>query len=611
MTTQLATVLLLLIAAITMFVVNKPRMDAVALLMLTALPFTGAMTMSEALAGFSDANIVLIAALFVIGDGLVRTGIARGLGDWLKNRAGGSEVKLLILLMVVVCGLGSLMSSTAVTAIFIPVALRIARGTGASRSRLMMPLSMAALISGMMTLVATAPNLVVNSELIRQGAEGFHFFSFTPFGVPILILGILYMTFARRWLADAAAGQSPGVGRPSLREWIDEYKLAGREHRVRVTEHSSLVGQTVEEVGPRIAGDATLVAIERNQTLIQPTGKTRLEVGDVLLVDAAIPTAEASDLRGRYALDEMPLGGAYFTDRAQEIGMAEVIVPASSELVDRTLAESRFRDRFGLTVIGVRHGTAAVSGDLRAYRMKTGDTLLVIGPWRAIRNVQGVGGQLVLFNLPVEVDEVLPVAGRAPHALICLAIVVGLMISGIVPNVQAALIGCLLMGALGVTDLVSAYRSIDWKTIVLIVGMLPFSLALQRTGGVELAADTLMSLIGGAGTHVVLGTIFIMTAMLGLFISNTATAVLMAPVALAIAGELKASPYPFAMTVALAASTAFMTPVSSPVNTLVVSPGNYKFGDFVKVGVPFSIVVLIVSVLLVPWLLPLYPAVGK
>jgi di/tricarboxylate transporter len=215
----------------------------------------------------------------------------------------------------------------------------------------------------------------------------------------------------------------------------------------------------------------------------------------------------------------------------------------------------------------------------------------------------------VVCNLPAELEDVLPVPGKALQALICLGLVVGLMVVGPyihVPNVQAALIGCLLMGALGVIDLPSAYRSIDWKTIVLIVGMLPFSLALQRTGGVDLMADGLMAVIGGSGTYVVLACVFTITALLGLFISNTATAVLMAPVALAIAKDLgNKSPLPFAMIVALAASTAFMTPVSSPVNTLVVTPGNYRFGDFVKIGVPFSLVVLVVCVLLVPVLFPL------
>ena len=237
--------------------------------------------------------------------------------------------------------------------------------------------------------------------------------------------------------------------------------------------------------------------------------------------------------------------------------------------------------------------------------LKLGDTLLLIGPWKDIKRLRSDERDLVIIKLPTELDEVLPVPGKAPQALGCLALVVGLMVSGLIPNVQAALIGCLLMGLFGCIDLTSAYRSIDWKTIVLIVGMLPFSVALQRTGGVDLAADALRVVTSGAGDYVVLATLFAITALLGMFISNTATAVLMAPVALALANEVGASPYPFAMIVALAASTAFMTPVSSPANTLVVAPGNYRFGDFVRIGVPFSVIVMIVCVILVPWLLPL------
>ncbi len=606
MTVDLAVILVLLGVAIAMFAINKPRMDAVALIMLTVLPFTGVITMSEALAGFSDSNIILIAALFVIGDGLVRTGVARRLGDWLIAKAGTSEIRLVVLLMVVVCGLGSLMSSTAVTAIFIPVVLRIAQSSGTSPSRLMMPLSFAALISGMTTLVATAPNLVVNSELVRQtnGEKSFHFFSFTPFGVPILALGIIYMIFARRWLnssIDPMAGKS---GRPSLADWVKEYKLAGREQRVGVTARSSLAGKTIETLNLREMTGANLVAIERSGKLIQPTDKTELNVGDILLVDLFAPGVDADTLRERYALEAMPLHGAYFTDLSQEIGMAEIILPANSDLIGKSVAGAKFRTRYGVTVIGLRRGVVAREHGLQNETLKIGDTLLVIGPWKAIRNLQSDGKDLVVFNLPAELDEVLPVAGKALVALSCLALVVGLMVSGVVPNVQAALIGCLLMGLLGCIDLNSAYRSIDWKTIVLIVGMLPFSLALKRTGGVERGADALMTVIGGAGPHVVLASLFAITAALGLFISNTATAVLMGPVALAVAYDMKASPYPFAMIVALAASTAFVTPVSSPVNTLVVTPGNYTFGDFVKIGAPFALIVMIVSVILVPWLLP-------
>jgi len=610
MNSDLAIVLVLLAAAIAMFAINKPRMDAVGLIMLTVLPLTGVITMGEALAGFSDSAIVLLGALFVIGEGLVRTGVAQRLGDWLNEKARGSETRLLVLLMAAVTGLGAFMSSTGVVAIFIPVALRIAQSTGTAPSQLMMPLSVAALISGMMTLIATAPNLVVNAELVRHGVSGFQFFSFTPFGLPVLILGIAYMLFARRWLA-AKTETGTSAGRPTFRDWIEQYKLADREYRLRVTDRSPLVGKTLGEVDLRATAGVNLVAIERKgrfaSDVIAPTRTTELHAEDILLVDLFAPKIDIEAFRQQFTLDALPLTGAYFSDRSQDIGMAEVMVAADSELAGKTVVEATFRSRYGLTVIGLRHGREALARGLLDERLRVGDTLLVVGRWKEIERLASATSDLLVLNLPTELEEVIPVVGKVPHALLCLAIMVGLMVSGMVPNVQAAFIACLLMGALGCIDLESAYRSIHWKSLVLIVGMLPFSIALQKTGGVDLAADALMAVTSGAGAYGVLASLFAITALLGLFISNTATAVLMAPVALAISGELGASPYPFGMIVALAASTAFMTPISSPVNTLVVGPGNYSFGDFVKVGAPFSVVVLVVSVLLVPWLLPLHP----
>jgi di/tricarboxylate transporter len=475
----------------------------------------------------------------------------------------------------------------------------------------MMPLSVAALISGMLTLVATAPNLVVNAELARHNMDGFRFFSFTPFGLPLLVLGIGYMLFARRLLASREDDAAATSRRPSLETWITQYRLADREHRVRVTSESPLAGRRLEELSLRGAG-MNIVAIARSLRLgtetIRPVAQTELQTGDVLLVDVLAPEVEIEVLRQKFALDALPLGddGGYFTDARHEIGMVEAIVPAESALIDKTVLEARVRGEYGLTVIGLRRGRAVHGHGLRHERLRIGDTLLLVGFWSDIRRLHAEGGDIVVLSMPAELDEALPAARKAPHALAVLALVVALMVSGIVPNVQAALLGCLLMGLLGCVDLNSAYRSISWKSLILIVGMMPFSVALQRTGGVELAADGMVALVGDAGPRVVLAMLFVVTALLGLFISNTATAVLMAPVALAIAGDLHASPYPFAMIVALAASSAFMTPISSPVNTLVVGPGNYAFGDFVKVGVPFTIVVLIVSVLLVPWLLPMF-----
>lgn len=608
MSPDLIIVLVLLAATIVMFAVNRPRMDAVALIMMTILPLTGVITVPEALAGLSDPNIVLIAALFVIGEGLVRTGVAQRLGDLLVRRAGRNEARLIFLLMVIVTGIGSFMSSTGVVAIFIPVVLRIARNSKIDPGRLMMPLSVAALISGMMTLVATAPNLVVHGELVRAGYEGFDFFAFTPFGVPILILATGYMLFTRRWLGQRASPLTEGPPRPRLAEWIEEYGLAGREHRLRVTPVSPLVGKRLDELHLRARDGINIIGIERSRRLavqmLRPQADTVLRENDVLFLDVGDRERDVGELRRRLGLQRLSFSGEYFTDRTQEIGMAELLIPATSRLIGKTLIESRFRTEHDLAVIGLKRGRKAFEGAVTSEPLQLGDTLLVVGPWRAIRRLQTDYRNLIVLSMPAELEDVVPAPRRAPFAVAILALVVAMMATGIVPNVQAALIGGLLLGLFGCVDMASAYRSIHWQTLILIVGMLPFSIALQNTGGVELAAELLLDLVGDAAPRFILMAVFVLTALLGMFISNTATAVLMAPVALAIAASTDLSPYPFAMGVALAASTAFMTPVSSPVNTLVVVPGNYRFGDFVRIGVPFSIVAMLTSILLVPLVFP-------
>lgn len=604
---DLAIVLFLLVLSIIMFALGRPRMDAVALIMVVALPLTGVIGIDDALAGFADPNIVLIGALFVVGEALVRTGIAQRLGDWLVRKAGRSEARLIVLLMVVVAGIGSFMSSTGVVAIFIPIVLRIARNASIPAGRLMMPLSVAALLSGMMTLVATAPNLVVHGELVRNGFEGFGFFAFTPFGMPLLALAIVYMLIAKRFLGRDAAPTEP-VKRPTLGHLAKAYRLEGREHRLVVRPSSPLVSDRLSAFDLRGSEGINIIAIERatrfGRQLMRPKAESRIEVGDVMLIDARSPDLDMDALAERYGLARLALGNAYFGDRSQEIGMAELLVSPDSSLVGKTVVDGRFRSLTDLVALGIRRGREAIDTPVTDVVLQTGDTILVIGPWRAIARVPQRAERLILLNAPIEMEDVAPASDRAPHAAVILLATVALMASGIVPNVVAALLGCLLFGLFGCINMNAAYRSVHWQTLILIVGMLPFSIALQRTGGIDIVAQWLLAMVGGAPPRVVLATLFVLTAVLGLFISNTATAVLMAPVAIALAGALDVSPYPLAMTVALAASTAFMTPVSSPVNTLVVGPGNYRFGDFVKIGVPFAMVALVVTVLLVPLLLP-------
>ncbi|WP_312932703.1 SLC13 family permease [Stutzerimonas nitrititolerans] len=609
MNVDLLLVLFLLASCVGLFVINKPRMDVVALLAMVALPLSGVISINEALAGFSDPSVVLIAALFVIGNGLVRTGIAYRLGDWLMRSAGSSETRLLVLLMLAVAGLGSVMSSTGVVAIFIPVVLSIAARMKVSPRRLMMPLAFAGLISGMLTLVATPPNMVVHSELRRAGLDGFAFFSFAPIGLAILLLGIGYMLLARRWLGGDTVQEVAAEQRDTLDILAQRYRLPERERRLRVLPGSVLANQALDELKLRSQYGINVIAIERQykfrKQLLIATGNTELFVGDVLLVDLASP---AIGLLGAYeelGVESLQLSDSYYGDYSRELGLAEVALPPDSRLPGKTIQELGFRSTYKLNVVGVRRNHQALQGLLVDEKLKPADTLLVAGSWKHIHRLQGLSRDFLVLSLPAEIDDVAPAANQAPFALLGLAVMVGLMVSGLVPNVLAALIGCLVMGLFRCIDMDSAYKAIHWQSLVLIVGMLPFALALEKTGGIALAVSGLIGLFGDAGPHALLACLFLLTAVIGLFISNTATAVLMAPVAISTATQLGASPYPFAMTVALAASAAFMTPISSPVNTLVLGPGQYRFADFVRMGVPFTLLVMLVSVLLVPWLFPL------
>lgn len=600
----------LLALCVACFIANRPRMDMVALAAMVALVLSGTLSVEEALTGFSEPSVILIAAFFVIGEGLVRTGVAFRVGEWMVRRAGKSETRLLLLLMVSVALLGSVMSSTAVVAIFIPVVLGVASRIGSPPGRLMMPLAFAGLMSGMLTLVGTPPNLVVNSELGRAGLEGFGFFDFTPAGLLVLALGVAYMLVARRWLVERPAPQATGgQRRRRLRELAADYDLGDRARRVKVGSDSPMIGKTLGELELRARHGANVIAVERQRrfgpVMLTTSANREIGAGDVLLLDFTRGAQELVDFLAEMRLQDLRFRGDHLTDLSREIGLAEVTVPPDSALIDKTILELRLRSQRGLNVLGLRRRGKSLSERLLDEKLRMGDTLLVVGTWKGIRQLHAQASDYLVLSLPAELDEAAPAADRAPLALLALAITVGLMISGTVPNVMAALIGCLLMGAFGCVDADSAYRSLHWQSLILIVGMLPFAIALQKTGGIDSIVQALLGLTGPTSPRAVMATLFVLTAIVGLFISNTATAVLMAPIGLGLAHQLGLSPYPFAMTVALAASASFMTPVSSPVNTLVIGPGQYRFMDFVRIGVPFALLVLAVCVLVLPWLFPL------
>ena len=606
---ELIWVLSLLAIAVVLFATGKVRMDAIALMVIVAFVLSGTLTLNEAFSGFSDPNVILIAALFIIGDGLVRTGVATKMGAWLVSGAGNSETKMLVYLMLTVAGLGAFMSSTGVVAIFIPVVLSVSARMNTSPSRLMMPLSFAGLISGMMTLVATPPNLVVNSELLREGLHGFSFFSVTPIGLVVLILGIVYM-LAVRFMLKTENGESARDGRKrsTFRDLIREYHLTGRARRLAIRPGSPMIGQRLDDLKLRERYCANVIGVERwrrfRRVIVNVNGVSEFRARDVLLIDMSASDVDLRQFCGEQMLEPMVLRGEYFADQALDVGMAEVSLIPDSEMIGKTVREIAFRTRFGLNIVGMKRDGEAMDGSVVDEPLQLGDILLVVGNWRQIALLAKRGRDFVVLNMPVEVDDASPAHSQAPHAIFCLVLMVALMLTDEIPNPIAAIIACLLMGKFRCINDESAYKAIHWPSIILIVGMMPFALALQKTGGVDLVVKGLMDVAGSEGPYLMLGCLFVMCAAIGLFISNTATAVLMAPIALAAAKSMGVSPYPFAMVVAMAASAAFMTPVSSPVNTLVLGPGKYSFSDFVKIGVPFTVLVMVVCVLLIPVLFP-------
>ncbi|MBW1982618.1 MAG: SLC13 family permease [Deltaproteobacteria bacterium] len=608
MTGEILFVFCLLLITIILFASGLLRLDVVAIMVILALILSGLLSPTAALAGFGDPVVLLIAGLFVVGEGLFQTGVAYAIGEWLMHVAGSSESRLLILLMLVVAGLSAFMSSTGAVAIFIPVALNLAAKAGSSPSRLMMPMAFASLIGGMLTLIGTPPNLVVSTQLTREGLDSFSFFDFTPIGLLVLLVGIGYMMlYGRRLLPREEGAAGEARDRLSLKDLAEIYSIARQLHRLRVWAGSPLEGRTVGQAKLRTRYGVTVLGVERQQTRprsVKPVHiNTEFRAGDILYAVGADENIER--LLKAEELEKLEIDQRHSKVAARELGLVEVLVAPRSELIGKTISEARFRERFGLSVLAALRQGKPLKEDLLETPLAFGDSLLIGGGWSHIDLLQGKQKDFLVLNLPAEMAEVAPNRSKAPWALAVTLVMMLLMTFKIVAAVTAVLLAALAMVLLGCVNMKDAYRAVNWESLVLIAGMLPMATVLEQTGGVELIVTSLTSMLGDSGPLALMAGLFIVTSVFSQFISNTATTVLVAPIAFGTAMEAGVSPYPFLMTVALAASTAFATPMASPVNTLVLGPGGYKFNDFIKIGVPLQVLALVVTLLVVPLLFPL------
>jgi di/tricarboxylate transporter len=590
-----------------LFASGRVRLDVTALLVVMTLMLSGVLTPREALAGFGDPVVLLVAALLVVGEMLTRTGVSYAMGQWLMRVGGTSETRLLVLLMLSAALLGSVMSSTAVVAVFIPVVLTICQKADLEASRLLMPLAFAGLVSGMLTLIATTPNLVVAAELEAKGFEPFGFFSFMPIGVAVLAVALLYMRFVGRHLlprTDRVRRESEGR---TTEELWSTFRLDQKRHRLRVTTGSPFVGCTLEEAGIGSCFDARVIGIERparrgaGAFLPNPGPDAEIHSGDVLCLVADLTDAE--ELSTANQLEPLDIAEADRSFWTTELGLADVLVHPDSRLRGQTLRRAKFRSGHGLHVLGLRRRGEVVPS-IADEPLEPGDSLLVVGSWHSIARLRCDTRDFVVLTLPEELDVVAPARSRAPVALFILAAMVLLAAFDVVPVVAAVLLAALAAVFTGCLSMEDSYGAISWSSLVLIAGMLPVADALESTGGVDVIVYALVDGVGDAGPYMLMTVFFALTAGLGLVLSNTATAVLVAPIALRAAQILDVSPYPLAMVVAIAASAAFVTPVSTPVVTLVVAPGSYSFLDFVKVGLPLLVLTWLTTLLVTPIFFP-------
>ena len=612
----------ILLFAIIFFVTEWLRVDVVALIVVIALMLTGLLKPAEAIAGFSNPVVLTIAALFVIGGGVLQTGLAATIGNQILKIAGTSPTRLIVTVMLAVALLSAFMSDTGTVAVLLPAVISLAASARISPSKLLIPLSFGALLGGATTLIGTPPNLIVSEVLRESGAQPFRFFDYTPIGFLLIIAGTAFMlTIGKRLLPDHVSTQDlQRVETPE--EIARRYRLPDNLYRLRVRNASPLVGKTITEgeFGARFSvniieirriptertvvkvGETRLVRQAEKPLSIKPSAKTRIHAEDLLLVQGT--STDVAHLAASWNLGVQPAGTE--DDKSiinQEVGLAEVLLPPESHLINKSLTDLHFGSRYRLSVLGIQRPGANEALNLKSTTLHFGDILLVQGSWDDILALRKRRRDFVVMGQP---ESMLGPANRskAPIAALIMVLMLLSMVGEVLPLTTTSMLAALLMILTGCLTIDEAYGFIDWKSIVLVAGMLPMSTALEHVGMVNLAAASLTNTLGSLGPIWVLGGLFIATSIFTQVLSNTATAVLIAPLALAAGHNLSIQPHAFLMAVGIAASMAFASPVASPVNTLVMGAGNYRFIDYIKIGAPMLLIGLIIAMTVLPLLWP-------
>lgn len=610
--TMITTLIILTLSAVC-FAMGKVRSDLVALCALVALLLTGILTPQEALSGFSNSVVIMMVGLFVVGGAIVQTGLAKKASGKLMTLAGDSELGLFLLLMVVTAVIGAFVSNTGTVALMMPIVVSLAQKAKMRASRLLMPLAFASSMGGMLTLIGTPPNLVIQDALTENGFEPLRFFSFLPVGLVCITVGIVVLLpLSKRFLngnKQRQGGDSRARGK-SLDDLMDEYRLTDNLAAFTVGAQSVANDKTLAQLDIHHRYGLTVLEVRRIknahaslmkevvQRLAGPD--TKLLEGDIVYVsgDSAQAQRFASDMGLKKATEEL----AFY-----DIGIAEVVLMHNSRLCGNTLKEAGLRRMYNVNVLGVRRGDDYLNDNLADLTFRQGDILLIQGKWKNISRIAHMAEGIVVIGQPLEEASRVTLDYKAPIAALIMLAMIGMMVFDFIPiaPVTAVMIAGLLMVITGcIRSVEAAYKTINWESIVLIAAMLPMSVALEKTGASALVARLLADHLGQASPYALLAGIYFTTSFLTMFISNTATAVLMSPIAIASAAAIGVSPYPLLFAVTLGASMCFASPFSTPPNALVMQAGGYTFIDYIKVGLPLQIIMGLVMIVVLPLLFP-------
>ncbi len=611
--------ILVLLLSVAFFISGRVRSDIVALSALATLLLAGVLTPEEALSGFSSNVIIMMVGLFVVGGAIFQTGLAKMISSRLMKFAGNSETRLFLMVMGVTSVMGAFVSNTGTVAIMIPIVVSMAMSVKMNPSRLLMPLAFASSMSGMMTLIGTPPNLVINDELISNGFPGLGFFTFLPVGLICAVVGtMVLLPLSKRYLSKpgALSATSASSGK-SLKKLVAEYGISSNLYRLQVTASSLVVGKIIGELDIRKKYGLNIIElrhIERGQhRILKGVTQQAVDSDTVLRVDDVLYISGNEEIV-KVFVQKYKLTLLNDSDEAKgksldfyNIGVAEIVILSTSNVVNKTIREVGFRSKYNVSVLGICRKKKYILQGIADETIHSGDVLLVQGAWDNIAKLENESNEWIVLGRPLEEAAKVTLDYKAPVAALIMLGMIVVMACDFIPvaPVTAVIVAGLLMVLTGCfRNVEAAYKTINWESIVLIAAMMPMSTALQKTGVSAWISNSLVSGLGAYGPLALMAGIYFTTSFMTMFISNTATAVLLAPIAMSSALQIGVSPVPFLFAVTLGASLCFASPFSTPPNALVMPAGQYAFMDYVKVGLPLQIILGIVMILVLPFLFP-------